>query len=111
MFNVCFVFEFNFNYFFGLGADEVFTGQRYADAIYGRPKVDDDGTACHRGEGKAIINGCTDWSKEISLQNRCIKILFLIVIRNNNMLKFNNNNSKKIRQKCECKDAKGCVMC
>ena len=59
---------FNFVVFYVLGADEVLTGQWCVGSIYGRLKVSDDGTTCHRGEGKAIINGCTDGSREISLQ-------------------------------------------
>ena len=51
-----------------LGADEVFTGQQCADAIHGRSKVSHDGATCHRGEGKSIIDGCTDGSRELPLR-------------------------------------------
>ena len=68
MFNVYFLIVFNFVLFSILGTDEVFVGQRYADAVYRRPKVNDDGPSCHRGEGKSIINDCTDGSSELPLR-------------------------------------------
>ena len=68
VFNVYFYVVFNFILFSILGADEVFTGKRYADTVYGRSEVDDDGTTSHRGEGKAIINDCTDRSRELPLR-------------------------------------------
>ena len=58
---------FNFVVFSVLGADEVLTGKWHDDAVCGRLKVSDNGVTCHRGEGKAIINGCTDGSREILL--------------------------------------------
>ena len=69
VFNVYFLVVFNFVLFSVLGADEFFAGKRYADAVMGGGlKVRDDGTSCHRGEGKAIINGCTDGPRELPLQ-------------------------------------------
>ena len=70
MFNVYFIVVFNFVLFSVLGVDELFTGKRCADAVYGIPRVNDDGTTCHRGEGKAIINGCIDGSRELPLRQQ-----------------------------------------
>ena len=66
-FNICSLVAFNFVLFSVLGADAVFKGKRCADDVRGMPKVCDDGTTCHRGEGKAIINGCTGRSRELPL--------------------------------------------
>ena len=68
MFNVCLLVVFNFALFSVLGADRVFAGQRCADAVYGRPKVHGDGVGYHRGEGEAIINVCTDGSRELPIR-------------------------------------------
>ena len=68
VFNVYFRVVFNFVLFYVLGADEVFAEQRHADAVYGRPNVNDDDTTCHRGEGKAIINVHTYGSRKIPLR-------------------------------------------
>ena len=65
--NVYLLLVFNFVLFSVLGAEEFCTGNRYADAVYERPKMNDNGTTCHQAEGKAIINGCTDGSRELSL--------------------------------------------
>ena len=55
---------FKFVEFSVLCTGEVLTGKRCAGAVHGRLKVIDEGTVCHRGEGKAIINGCTDIVKK-----------------------------------------------
>ena len=68
VFNVYFLVVFNFCIISVLGADKFFTGKLHADDVYGRPKVNDEATTCHRGEGKAIINGCTDGSRELPLR-------------------------------------------
>ena len=88
MFIVCFIVVFNFVLFSVLGADEVFTGQRYADAVCGRPKVCDDGAACHQGEGKAIVNSCTDGSKKLPLREQLHKDRASIVGNNNTFTLF-----------------------
>ena len=49
----------------------------------------DDGTACHRGEGKDLINDYTDGQIEMSLQQRIQD--GVSIIRNNDELNFNNN--------------------
>ena len=68
VFKVYFRVVFNLVLFSVLGADEVFTGQRHADAVYERSEVGDDGTTSYRGEGKAITIGCTDRSRELTLR-------------------------------------------
>ena len=85
VFNVCYRVLFNFVFFSVLGADGVFTGKWHADAVCGRPNVCDDGMACHRGEGKEIINGCTNGSKEIPIRQQ-LREHGVSVVGNNNVL-------------------------
>ena len=49
-----------FLWIFALSTGEVLTGWRCAGDVWGRLEVHDDGTLVHRGEGKAIVNGCAD---------------------------------------------------
>ena len=42
----------------------VFSVLLIAGAVYRGSKVNNDGVVCHRSEGKAIINGCTDEVKK-----------------------------------------------
>ena len=59
---------------FRLTTVDVLTGQRHANAICGRFEVHDDGVSVHRGEGKAIINGCTDREKKsYCFANGCLR--------------------------------------
>ena len=54
----------NFVVFFVLSSGEFLLGKRHTGAVYGRSKVHDDGVVGHCGEGKDIINGCTDGFKK-----------------------------------------------
>ena len=59
---------FDFFLFSTLGAGDFFAGQRRAGVVCGRLTVSDDGATCHRGEGKAITNGCAGGSRELPLR-------------------------------------------
>ena len=55
----------------------------------------DDGSIFHRGEGKSIINGCTDGSKERSLHEEMHQYGVFEGVRNINVIKFNNKNRER----------------